>query len=311
MAAPSDRPVPLSEDDLIGAIAVVTGGADGIGRALTERLAALGCHVAACDINDEGLAETKRRADAGSPDGTTVTTHHCDVANEADMTAFRDAVVDQHSTDHVDLVFLNAGVAGGGSMFSDSREAWELTFGVCWFGVYFGTRAFLPLLTASEKGHLINTSSVNGFHASLGPERPHTSYSAAKFAVKGFSEALITDLRINAPHVGVSVVMPGHIGTGIAENTLTAHGGPEVAKHFEEMSRTFRDSALTSAEEAAEVMLRGAMAREWRILVGPDAHVLDEAVRANPAQAYEPEFAETLAEAKQNLRSGDLGWLSA
>lgn len=297
----SQRPTPLTHADLAGSIAVVTGGGDGIGRALAVRLAGLGCHVAVCDINDERLAATKELAEAGAPEGTRVTVHHCDVAHEPDMFAFRDAVVAQHETDHVDLVFLNAGVAGGGSMFTDSRDSWELTFGVCWFGVYFGTRAFLPLLVESAKGHLINTSSVNGFHASLGPARPHTSYSAAKFAVKGFSEALVTDLRINAPHVGVSVVMPGHIGTGIAENTVTAHAGPETAKHFEEMSKTFRDGALTTAEEAAEIMINGAMAREWRILVGPDAHLLDEAVRANPAQAYEPEFDLPLAEARKEM----------
>jgi len=299
----SQRPVPLTHTDLAGSIAVVTGGGDGIGRALTIRLAELGCHVAACDINDERLAATKELADAAAPDDTRVTTHHCDVANEPDMLAFRDAVVAEHETNHVDLVFLNAGVAGGGSMFTDSRDAWDLTFGVCWFGVYFGTRAFLPLLVESEKGHLINTSSVNGFHASLGPERPHTSYSAAKFAVKGFSEALVTDLRANAPHVGVSVVMPGHIGTGIAENTVTTHADPETAKHFEEMSKTFREAALTTAEEAAEIMIDGAMARQWRILVGPDAHLLDEAVRANPAEAYEPEFDVPLSEARKELHA--------
>lgn len=293
--------VPLSHADLAGSIAVVTGGGDGIGRALTVRLAELGCHVATCDINDERLGITKELANAAAPDGTRVTTHHCDVAHEPDMIAFRDAVTAEHATNHVDLVFLNAGVAGGGSMFTDSRDAWELTFGVCWFGVYFGTRAFLPLLVESEKGHLINTSSVNGFHASLGPERPHTSYSAAKFAVKGFSEALVTDLRVNAPHVGVSVVMPGHIGTGIAENTVATHADPETAKHFEEMSRSFREGALTTAEEAAEIMINGAMARQWRILVGPDAHLLDEAVRANPAEAYEPEFSVPLAEARNEM----------
>ena len=303
MAESSQRPVPLTHDDLAGSIAVVTGGGDGIGRALTVRLAELGCHVAACDINDERLADTKELADAVAPDGTRVTIQHCDVANEIEMLAFRDAVMAGHNTGHVDLVFLNAGVAGGGSMLSDTRESWELTFGVCWFGVYFGTRAFLPMLVASEKGHLINTSSVNGFHASLGPTRPHTSYSAAKFAVKGFSEALITDLRVNAPHVGVSVVMPGHIGTGIAENTVTAHAEPETAKQFEEMAKTFRESALTSAAEAAEVMINGAMARQWRILVGPDAHLLDQAVRADPEQAYEPEFATAYAAARDGLRS--------
>ena len=84
---------------------------------------------------------------------------------------------------------------------------------MCWGGVYNGSRAFMPLLVASDEGHIVNTSSVNGFWAALGPGTPHTAYSAAKFAVKGFTEALIIDLRLNAPHVHASVVMPGHIGT--------------------------------------------------------------------------------------------------
>ena len=85
----------------------------------------------------------------------------------------------------------------------------------------------MPLLVASDEGHLVNTSSVNGFWASLGPGMPHTAYSAAKFAVKGFSEALLEDFRLNAPHVGVSVVMPGHIGTDIVNNSRSIHGGAE------------------------------------------------------------------------------------
>ena len=85
---------------------------------------------------------------------------------------------------------------------------------MCWGGVYHCSRAFVPLLVASDDAYLVNTSSVNGFWACLGPGIPHTAYSAAKFAVKGFSEALVTDFRVNAPHVKVAVVMPGHIGTG-------------------------------------------------------------------------------------------------
>src|SRR3546814_6338155 len=117
------------------------------------------------------------------------------------MMRFRDEVLAAHDTDHVNLVFNNAGIGGGGSFLTASREEWERTFGVRWGGVYNGSRAFLPLLVASDEGYLVNTSSVNGFWASLGPGVPHTAYSAAKFAVKGFTEALLEDLRLNAPHV--------------------------------------------------------------------------------------------------------------
>ena len=171
---------------------------------------------------------------ADAPEGTVVTTHVCDVSDEASQLAFRDAVVAQHQTDHVNLLFNNAGIGGGGSVITDPREVWERTFNVCWGGVYLGVRTFLPLVIASDEGHIVNTSSVNGFWASIGPDRPHTAYSAAKFAVKGFSEALITDLRVNAPHVKVSVVMPGHIGTSIVENSMR-HGAHELDMETAEM----------------------------------------------------------------------------
>ena len=107
------------------------------------------------------------------------------------MLAFRDAVQAQHETDHINLLFNNAGIGGGGSFLIDDRAEWERTFGVCWFGVYYSSRAFMPLLVASTEGYIVNTSSVNGFWATLGPSISHTAYSAAKFAVKGFSEALV------------------------------------------------------------------------------------------------------------------------
>ena len=156
---------------------------------------------------------------AGLPQGLRVTTHLADVSDAAQVERFRDEVAERHGTDRIHLLFNNAGIGGGGSMFAHSREEWERTFNVCWGGVYNCTRAFLPMLLKAEEGHIVNTSSVNGFWASIGPRIPHTAYSAAKFAVKGFTEALITDLKINAPHIKCSVVMPGHIGTSIPLNS--------------------------------------------------------------------------------------------
>jgi len=277
-------------ESFTGKIAVVTGGASGMGRELVRQLAAEGCHIATCDLSVEELEETRQLALADAPAGTVVTTHRCDVSDEASLQALRDEVVDQHHTEHVNLLFNNAGIGGGGSMVTDARATWERTFDVCWGGVYLGVRTFLPLLIASDEGHIVNTSSVNGFWASIGPDRPHTAYSAAKFAVKGFSEALITDLRVNAPHVKVSVVMPGHIGTSIVENSLR-HGAHEIdmqaAEMVKLMSDMFRDQAPMTAAEAATEILDAVRAGRWRILVGDDARKLDEAVRANPEIAYE------------------------
>lgn len=305
-------------------IAVVTGGGTGMGRELVKQLAAEGCHVALCDVSDENMAATQAESRALAAPGTRVTTHHCDVSSEAAVLAFRDAVRADHATDHVHLLFNNAGIGGGGSLFTDDRADWERTFAVDFWGVYYGTRAFLPLLVASPEARIVNTSSVNGFWASLGPGTPHTAYSAAKFAVKGFTEALITDLRIHAPHVKVSLVMPGHVGTSIVMNTAAVLGKPspkemtaedlapvrdriarmgmpgdaltddQLRGIVQKIGESFRDLAPLSAAGAATIILDGVRNDVWRILVGEDAIALDEMVRATPEQAYETAFIEKL-----------------
>src|SRR5271166_3305428 len=215
--------------DFAGRIAVVTGGGSGMGRELVRQLAAEACNVAMCDVSEEGMAETRRLCDAaGLPQGLRITAHLADVSDEPQVDRFRDEVAERHGIDKIHLLFNNAGIGGGGSMFAHGREEWERTFNVCWGGVYNCTRTFLPMLLKAEEGHIVNTSSVNGFWASIGPRIPHTAYSAAKFAVKGFTEALITDLRINAPHIKCSVVMPGHIGTSIPLNSRKIQSGDKA-----------------------------------------------------------------------------------
>jgi NAD(P)-dependent dehydrogenase (short-subunit alcohol dehydrogenase family) len=268
-----------------GKVAVVTGGGSGMGRELAIQLAAEGCSVAAGDVHEKAVAETAAQARAVAPDGTTVTSHACDVADEAQVLRFRDEVRSAHAADHVDLVFSNAGIGGGGSFVADPREQWERVFAVDFWGVYYCARAFLPLLIKSREGVLVNTSSLNGFWASLGQGVPHTAYSTAKFAVKGFSESLIEDLRVHAPHVRVAVVMPGHVATNIVANSMIAFGVPEADAMA--ANQGFRDSAPLSAAGAATVILDGVRAGAWRILVGTDAHRLDEYVRAHPADAYD------------------------
>jgi NAD(P)-dependent dehydrogenase (short-subunit alcohol dehydrogenase family) len=139
-----------------GKLAVVTGGGSGMGRELVRQLAAQGCSVAACDWHPDAMTETASlaRADAGS--GVLVTSHACDVSDEAQVLRFRDELLGQHARDHVDLVFANAGIGGGGSFVNDSREEWEHTFAVDWWGVYHCARTFLPLLIASGDGVLVN-----------------------------------------------------------------------------------------------------------------------------------------------------------
>src|SRR3974390_1270984 len=214
--------------EFAGRTAVVTGGGSGMGRELVRQLVAEACNVAMCDVSPTGLAETQRLCEAaGLPQGLRVTTHIADVADRTQVERFRDEVSARHQTDKIHLLFNNAGIAGGGSMITNSRAQWERTFNICWGGVYLGVRTFLPLLVKADEAHIVNTSSVNGFWASVGLGVSHTAYSAAKLAGKGVLEGLMNHLRLNAPHVKCSVVMPGHIGTSIVSNTRKVINGSD------------------------------------------------------------------------------------
>lgn len=322
-------------DRFDGRIAVVTGGGTGMGRELALQLAREGCHIAMCDVSEEAMDQTRALCERAAPSGTRISPHVADVSSREDVAAFRDGVAEAHGTDHINLLFNNAGIGGGGSFVNDSVEEWEKTFAVCWDGVYLCCRAFMPMLLASSEGHVINTSSVNGFWASLGPHIAHSAYSAAKFAVKGFTEALVNDFKLNAPHLSASVVMPGHIGTSIVINSGKILGRdpkelPEeeieaikeraiemglpvdelttdqIRQFMVQQAEQFRDDAPMTAEDAVHVILDGVRARRWRILVGEDAQVLDELVRARPEDAYGEAFYQEMVE-KSGWKLGDLG----
>lgn len=307
--------------DFAGRIAVITGGGTGMGRELARQLIAEGCNVALCDVSAAAMEETRRLCTAdGLRQGQRITAHVADVSDALQVQAFRDAVARDQDTDCIHLLFNNAGIGGGGSLVVNGQDEWERTFNVCWGGVYNGTRTFLPMLQKADAGHIVNTSSVNGFWAAIAPHIPQTAYAAAKFAVKGFTEALITDLRINAPHIKCSVVMPGHIGTSIVANSRKVQSGnesdvmtpkeiaqarariasmgrdaaslsdDEVRKIVADRAKRFLEEAPTSALEAARIILDGVRAERWRILIGRDAEELDARVRAAPERAYEKDF---------------------
>jgi NAD(P)-dependent dehydrogenase (short-subunit alcohol dehydrogenase family) len=307
-------------DSFAGKLAVVTGGGSGIGRELVRQLAAQGCSVAACDLNPDTIAVTAATAWAAAPPGVEVTGHQCDVSDEAQVQRFRDELLEQHASDHVDLVFANAGISGGGSFVKDSRQEWERTFAINWWGVYYCARTFLPLLIASGDGVLVNTSSVAGFWATAGAGAPITAYSTSEFAIKGFSEALVEDLRCNAPQARVVVVMPGVVNTDMYQNSRRALGLPAwdqlsdagllellgdgtratlmamglLAEDFtpDDLRRVIaqkkpelQDQGFTAAQ-AAPIILDGVRSGAWRILVGDEARMLDEQVRANPEAPF-------------------------
>jgi NAD(P)-dependent dehydrogenase (short-subunit alcohol dehydrogenase family) len=313
----------MAMDSFAGKLAVVTGGGSGIGRELVRQLAAAGCSVATCDLNPDTVAVTAATAWATAPAGVTVTAHTCDVSDEQQLLRFRDELLEQHASDHVDLVVSNAGVAGGSSFVKDSRQEWERTFAINWWGVYFCARTFLPLLIASGDGVLVNMSSVAGFWATAGHGTPLTAYCASEFAIKGFSEALIPDLRAHAPQVRVVVVMPGQVNTDMAENSRRILGLPDagqlsdaelmdlipeearaifvgmglLAEGFSaddlrqaipRIREEFRDKGFTAAQ-AATIIMDGVRSGAWRILVGDEATMLDEQVRADPEAPFDYE----------------------
>ncbi len=331
----------MAVDSFKGKLAVVSGGGSGMGRELARQLAAQGCSVAACDLNADAVAVTAATAWAAAPPGPRVTGHACDVSDEAQVLRFRDELLEEHASDHVDLVFSNAGIFGGGSFVKDSRTEWERTFAINWWGVYFCARTFLPLLIASGDGVLVNTSSVAGFWATAGAGAPVTAYCAANSAIKGFSESLIEDLRSNAPQVRVVVVMPGVVNTDIFVNSRRALGLPaweelsdaellellpdagqaaliamgwlaegfsadDLRQLIPRLKNEFQDTGFTAAQ-AATIILDGVRSGAWRILVGEEAKMLDEQVRANPeapfnyenyAEMYGPLIAQAEAEAE-------------
>ena len=330
-------------ESFTGKLAVVTGGGSGIGRELVRRLAAQGCSVATCDLNPDSVAVTAATAWACAPAGAkvTVTGHQCDVSDESQLLRFRDELLEQHATDHVDLVFSNAGIFGGSSFVKDSREEWERTFNNNWWGVYNSARTFLPLLIASGDGVLVNTGSVAGFWPTAGAGGPISAYSTSEFAIKGFSEALVEDLHTNAPQVRVVVVMPGLVNTEIGVNSRRVLGLPaweelddaelldllpeaaqtkliamgmltegfsadDLRRLFPRLKSEFEDQGFTAAK-AADIILDGVLSGAWRILVGEEAQMLDEQVRANPEapfnyenypEMYGPLIERALAEAE-------------
>lgn len=261
---------------LTGSLAIVTGAASGIGRDLIRELAARGAHVAAVDIDGDRLARAVSRAQKAGPESR-ITAHVCDVADREAVAELRRSVAEEHRSAAINLLFNNAGVVGGMSFVKSPPEEWERTFAVSWEGTYNCTREFLPMLLASEQGAVVNTASANALWASLGARTPHTAYSSAKFAVRGFTESLIVDFERNAPHLSAVLVLAGHVRTGIPappRSWRRAFGG------------RFADYEPVTSEAAAVTILEAVERGQWRVLIGADAAAVDESVRADPDASY-------------------------
>lgn len=254
-------------------IAVVTGAASGIGRALAVRLAAEGAQLAICDVNDAALKETARLA---AQPGVKITTHVVDVSDRERMAAFVDEVVREHGRVH--LIVNNAGVALGGTVEELAIEDIEWLMSINFWGVVYGTKMFLPILRQQAHGHIVNISSIFGIIAPPG----HAAYSASKFAVRGFTESLRHELANS--NIAVSCVHPGGIRTNIARN---ARAGAGVDRSVIEKEGEFFDKvARTLPEQAADRIVRGVLRNEEKILIGQDARMIDKVQRLLPASYW-------------------------
>lgn len=257
-------------------VAAITGAASGIGRGLALELASAGCDLALSDVNQEGLDETGAQARAR---GVKVTTERVDVANRDAVHAWADRVVVDHAK--VNLIFNNAGVSLAGTVEGMSYEDFEWLIGINFWGVVYGTKAFLPHLKASGEGHIVNVSSVFG----LAGIPSQSAYNAAKFAVRGFTDALRQELELMGSNVSATSVHPGGIKTNIAraarvhESIRDLGGNPEG----NEMAEQFEKATMTSPEKAAQLILRAVRANQRRALVGPDAYVFDWVTRLLPS----------------------------
>jgi short-subunit dehydrogenase len=260
---------------LAGTVAVVTGAASGIGRALALRLAQEGCMLALGDVDAAGLAES---AAAARQTGVRVSTHQVDVADRAAMEEFRDAVLREHG--RVALLVNNAGVAMVGTVAEIGLDDIAWLVGINFWGVVHGVKLFLPVLQQQYDAHIVNLSSIFGIIAPAG----QAAYAASKFAVRGFSEALRHELAAAGSTVKVSVVHPGGIRTPIAANARAAAGVSNTRRS--ELVTRFAEVARTTPEAAAERIVQGILKDEKRILIGGDARFIDRVQRLLPASYW-------------------------
>lgn len=265
--------------DVSGKVAAITGAGSGIGRALAVELANRHCLLALSDVDDVGLRETVAMIEQRGLAGVHVAGAHVDVADRDAVDAWADRVVEEFGRVH--LVVNNAGVALSANVAAMSYENLRWLLDINFWGVVHGTLAFLPHLKATGDGHIVNVSSVFGL---LGiPSQ--SAYNAAKFAVRGFTDALRTELDIERCGVSATTIHPGGIRTNIARNARFEFADHEAAIDAEQAALDFERMAFTTPEKAARLIIGAVEKNKRRALIGPDAHVFDAAARLSPRGA--------------------------
>jgi len=263
--------------DFNGRVAAVTGAGSGIGRALANELARRGAHLSLSDIDEQGLAETVGQCEGF---GVKIASQRLDVADRAAVYAWADAVVAEHGT--VNLVINNAGVALGATVEGMSYEDFEWLMQINFWGVVYGTKAFLPHLKASGEGHIVNLSSVFG----LISVPSQSAYNSAKFAVRGFTDSLRMELEIEGAPVSATTIHPGGIKTNIARNARIDASVGAIAGDPEAARKDFEKMFLTSPKKAARQILAAVERDKRRALIGPDGKVIDLVSRL-PGRLYQ------------------------
>ncbi|MGE2736724.1 SDR family NAD(P)-dependent oxidoreductase [Mycolicibacterium vaccae] len=264
-----------------GKVAVVTGAGSGIGQALAIELGRSGAHVAISDIDAEGLAVTEEKLKAI---GAKVKVDRLNVTEREAFEAYADDVAKHFGK--VNQIYNNAGIAYVGDVevtpFKDIERVVDIDF----WGVVNGTKAFLPHLIASGDGHVVNVSSLFGMFSVPG----QAAYNSAKFAVRGFTESLYQEMALSDHAVAVTSVHPGGIKTAIMRNSTAADGVDR------DNLTTFFDKRLTmtTPEKAAKEILNAVRKKKARVLVGPDAKLLDFLVRLTGAR-YQTLFSSAIA----------------
>jgi NAD(P)-dependent dehydrogenase (short-subunit alcohol dehydrogenase family) len=255
---------------LDGKVAAITGAASGIGRALALELHAEGAHLALSDIDGDRLDETRALCAGGS---RRVTTALVDVSSRQEVFTWADRVSTQHG--QCNLVFNNAGVALADGAEFQSIEDFEWLMNINFWGVVHGTQAFLPHLRSSGEGHIVNISSVLG----LVSIPSQSAYNAAKFGVRGYTDALRMELDLDDGNVSATTVHPGGIKTAIARNARTPNSTGARVDRDRGLADQFEKLAWTPADKAARQIIRAVRRNRRRALVGPDASLFDLTAR--------------------------------